>query len=448
LETMVKTAPSSTARAVAAAVLLLGCQADPPCGLRTCDIREADCQKTAAIAAACLLGQPAIEVPVELVTRQQLVNDAVTETNQSDLGRETIRLQALSLLDLADPDVTPVQASTALTARTGAYYSGRDKKITIVVEGNGARPLDGPYDVGMLVHESAHAIQDSLGHLSFPRADGDATSDRRMARGVMVEGEASLAGTLTTLGLYGYDVGDVPWEITFARLGDLAGQGASGSQIPADIAYSYFAYPFGLAVAYRAWASGGTAALTQLWAQPPLSSRQALLPPTVEPLPDQRPIEPLGDDAVPMLPAASAYFSGDRVGAFVFELFIRRAERRAGVSPSRARAFAGQVAGDFLSIFTAADGPSIYWRLRFPSVPSANLALAYVDQIGAHRWSVVQRDRDLIIVGTPPNGLMPPPTTTWTSPPPPAPPAPGGAAPSVDLTHGCWRPGPLTLGAP
>src|SRR6185369_1931833 len=71
LETMVKRAPRAAA-AVASILLLLGCQADPPCGLRTCDISQPACQKIAAQAAACLLGQPAVEVPIELVTRQQL----------------------------------------------------------------------------------------------------------------------------------------------------------------------------------------------------------------------------------------------------------------------------------------------------------------------------------------------------------------------------------------
>ena len=59
-----------------AALSVAACAPDPPCGLRVCDIREADCQSMAAAAAACLRGVDPVVVPVTVVPREYFIAQA------------------------------------------------------------------------------------------------------------------------------------------------------------------------------------------------------------------------------------------------------------------------------------------------------------------------------------------------------------------------------------
>lgn len=406
----------------------LACSADP-CGLRACDIRDGDCQRSAATAAACLLDQPPQQIPVALMTRSQYVQEQLAGSNAGDVVREQRRLDALALMDLADPGVTPQTAATALSGRVAAFYSPGDKRITIVTEDGDDGPLDGAWNTSLLVHESTHALQDAAGRLAFPLGDDDTSYDRLLVRGALVEGEASLVESLATLGLFDHAASDVPWDRLFARLHPLAERIAAASPVPADLAYSYFAYPFGLSTAYRAYATSGTAGLAGLWSSPPLSTRQILLPPGAPELAAPV-VEDLGPEAVPALPSEFAFLDGARMGAFVFKLFLLRPQLRSGQAPGSAStdALVAKLRGDYLALFWRGDHPVATWRLRFADRAMALQAANHLGQAARH-WSMVTIDRDLILyapsgsVNTPPGGedlakLLA--TATWKTPPPPA----------------------------
>jgi hypothetical protein len=424
-----------------ALLLLLGlpaCAPDARCGLRACDIRKSDCQQSAAAAAACLLGRPPQVIPIETVRRSQYVSGELAGTQTGDSVREQRRLDALILLDLADPGSTPQTATASLSGRVAAYYSPRDKKITVITDDGDDSPLDGASNMSLLVHESTHALQDAAGRLAYPPADGDRSYDRDMAQGALIEGEASLTESLTTLALFEHDVADVPWQRLFDRFDDLVSRVAAASPVPVDLAYSYFAYPFGLATTYRAYAAQGTAGLDGLWATPPVSARQIILGPDAPELANGPVVEDLGPASVPDLPAEFEFVDGDRTGAFVFRLFVMRAERHSGMAlprGSQARAMAANLRGDYLSLFNRGAA----WRLRFATNEYATLVAAYLNQFSplyrgspanGPSWQIFRNGRDVVVAALP---FMP---DNWKAPPVPTPvPATAGASRRVICPH-------------
>ena len=423
----------------AALVLLTACSPDARCGLHACDIRATDCQQTAAAAAACLLGQPPQQIPIALVTRSQYIAGEIAAAHAGDVAREQRRLDALVLLDLADGGVTPEQAATSLSDRVAAFYDPAVKKITIVTDDNSDTPLDGATNMSLLVHESTHALQDARGRLAYPPPDGDRSYDRAMAQAALIEGEASLTESLTTLALFEHDVAKVPWEPVFTRLHALGTRIAAAAPVPIDLAYSYFAYPFGLSTMYRGYAALGPAGLDAIWASPPVSTRQILLDPGAPELGSPL-VEDLGPESVPELPAEFAFVDGDRTGAFVFQLFVLRAEQHSRVplpAGSRALALAANLRGDYLSLWNRANArPAAVaiWRLRFSSTEQATLAWEHLDRVQRWTasarpalWSPRQQDRDVIL--TAPAADLLAATATWKAPPPPpAPPAASASA--------------------
>jgi hypothetical protein len=418
-------------------LVLLGCQADDgACGLHACDVRQAACQAMASQAAACLLGQPPREIPVALLPRTRLVADAVDEANQGDVPAQQRRLDALALLFLADRGVTPQELAQARSARVGAFYDLETKGITIVTDGD--RALDTVFDVSVLVHEFTHALQDAAGRLPFPLADGDTSYDRFQARGVLVEGEASLTESLATLTLYDRSPGKVPWTTLLPALQSLSERYAAAAPVPLDLAYSYFAYPFGLSTMYRAYAAAGTAGLDRLWAEPPLSARQVMyqLATTAPNAGLDGPIvEDLADQAVPVLAADMAYLEGDRQGAFVFKLALLRAEQRLRLGPlsGASEQLVAGLRGDFFTYAGKVDnqGALVVWRLRFATPELASLAAFHLPRLSS-RWTVSPLGgRDLVLAaqtsGSP--VFFTAEVGAWQAPPPVMPRfAPPGAA--------------------
>jgi hypothetical protein len=432
----------------------LSCAPDTRCGIKACDIRKSDCQQSASTSAACLLGHPPQQIPVETVTRSQYVSGEVAGTQTGDVARQQRRLDAMMTLDLADPTATPQTATSSLSGRVAAFYNPPTKKITIVTDDGDDTPLDGAWNMSLLVHESTHALQDAAGRLAYPPPDGDRSYDRDMAQGALIEGEASLTETLTTLALFERDVGDVPWERLFARFDDLVSRIAAAAPVPVDLAYSYFAYPFGLMTTYRAYAAQGTAGLDQLWMTPPVSARQIILGPGAPQLASGPVVEDLGPDAVPALPVVFEFVDGDRTGAFVFRLFVMRAERhslKVASDASLARVLAANLRGDYLSLFVhhdrSGDHPAAAWRLRFATVDDAERAVAYLNQLapavdgrnagGPSRgpsWHAYQIDRDVVVA----SAAIPDPTVliSWkAAPAPPVVPAAAGAVRPVICPH-------------
>jgi hypothetical protein len=435
MEVVVKRASPAVLLFVAAA---LGCHDTGPCGLRRCDIREPDCQRRTAEAAACLRQVEPIPIAMTVVDRDAYIQSEVSAPVDPEQKEQWTRTNVgLGLLGLGDPQVGYADAVAANSGWVAAFYSGKDKMITILSRKD--FHFDSAFAVTLLVHESVHALQDQAGRLSGSIDPADDSLDRGLAAVAMIEGEADLMQDLAALELFERDESQVPWARVFAKSLARADQYAAIDPLPIERSYQHFAYAFGSAYLHGARASGGATAIDGIWTAPPVSTRQVMAG-FGAPEPNAGPwLENLGADSEPALPDALARVAGDRLGAFALGVFLANLRPAPGLStlyssPVRAAA-AAELRGDHISIFydPTADRTVTAWRLRFSRAETA-AQLAELIRHGPDRetplWQVEARDRDLIVLasnvsqrdgylGTQVSWRAPP-----APPPPPQPPEP------------------------
>jgi hypothetical protein len=347
-----------------AALAATACAPDPPCGLRVCDIREADCQSMAAAAAACLRGVDPVTVPVTVVPREDFIAQAAAAPLTPEQEESFRRWNAgLAVLGLAPADNTAATDRAASAAQLGGVYSFTAKQITIV---DGGQPLDSVPWVGLLVHENEHAIQDARFGLSDLYANHAFDLDHALAFGSVFEGEATLVEDLADTGFFGLAADDIPWPNVFERWEANARNAARSSPLPVSLAWSHFRYPFGTAFVKGALDATGWSGVDALFTLPPGGTRQVIagfgvLEPAGGPW-----VEDLGDDAVPVLGDGYDYVGTDRLGAWLFEVFVKRLRDEYSYGtvdlPRLLRS-------DALSIFQDRNtgGAVAVWRLRLPA---------------------------------------------------------------------------------
>ena len=394
------------ARRIAGAVLvaLLASACDEggpvPCGLRVCDIREPGCQQMAGEAAACLRGVTPVAVPVTVVSRDAYMQMAADMTPTPEAEAAFLRWNAgLSLLGLAPAASSSADTRAASAANTGGFYSAADKQITVIDDGV---PLGSwPY-VALLVHEWTHAIQDARFDLQQLGATNATDLDRGLAWGAVFEGEATYVGDLAASGLFGLGAADIPWRKVFDNWQAAARGQARTSPFPVSLAWAHFRYPFGSDFVKGTVDAAGWSGVDTLFGTAPGGTREVIAGAGAQE-PDQGPwVEDLGADAVPILPDQFQYLDYDRMGAWIFETFLRRL-----FVDSAADTLAPRLRGDTLSTFRdqVTDGTIAVWRLRLSSAQAVTDALANVDlqvafaRLGAVRVEVA--DRDLILVAAP-----------------------------------------------
>jgi hypothetical protein len=386
--------------ALAAGLPLLGCAADACPGLESCDIRRASCQLHTAAVTRCLSGNDTGEPRVNVVNApsyvEQRTAEAEAEPETEDLRDER---QALALLNLmpAERDVAASQAE--IWSRVAAFYDSDTGEITVLDRG---QPLDSPNLVVLLLHEMVHAAQDQRDDAYELRAGDD---DGALARRALTEGEAVLYEDLATALGYGYEASDFDWGEIFATFQDRS----LDQNIATDQAYLmsrlYFPYAFGGAFLQRVWRQGGNAAVRDLFADPPRSTRQVLAghgapPPQATGL-DTPPTWREDPTAVgsPVLPPEYQLVTTSNLGAWLFELFRQR--RLNSDAPAVSPLGEGFL-GDVLNVFR---GPTpgevaLYWRLRFESEARAEALTRELALAPLPALAYVQSGRDVVIAAS------------------------------------------------
>jgi hypothetical protein len=433
--------------AVAGLALALGaCAPEPPCGLRVCDIREAECQRMAAQAAACLRGEPAIDIPVTLVGRDEFVAEAAATTLSPDEA-ERFRLwnAGYATLALAPVDNDPGQASAANAASTAAFYDPDEKRITVIDDG---RPLDHWTYIPTLVHEFTHALQDARFDLDALFGQHATDTDRALAFGAVVEGDATYTGDLASAGFFGLATDDIPWDRVLGNWQSWALVQARISPLPVELAWAHFRYPFGTGFVKGALDAAGTAGVANAFTTPPDGTRQVMAGFGAAEPGGGVWNEDFATAAVPILDPRFTFVGADRMGAWLLEVFLTRLD---GPSADRDALTRG-LRGDVLSIFhdPVTDGAIAVWRLR-PPRPSVSDSTYYrrldwlgsvVRQLPAARVEgAVPADgdsgEDIVIVAATSRSLL-----DDVSPYPPfqaIPPASGTAPLTASVGRGCAR---------
>jgi hypothetical protein len=297
----------------ALALLLLGLGGAPGCGdsdrapplgssttpiagcedfsYRPCDILTESCQREVFALVACVRGGSAVSRPppvrqldeasaIALVAEASAMGsmtDGVDAMSAMTLDARAFRaeVRGLELLGLLEPglitdvgDVLDQSVSSAI-----AYYLPSTREVVIIDRGD---PIDDLEANTVLAHEFVHALQDAQHDLTTFGADLVFDSDGNLAISSLIEGEASLYQYLLGFAYQGTDVGRVNFSSFFASLTGLGLEVTLDAGSPALTAESIFPYTFGAAYAGRAWLSGGSRGLDDLYQAPPRTSWEVL----------------------------------------------------------------------------------------------------------------------------------------------------------------------------
>ena len=377
-------------------LLAWGCVPPPPCGLHRCDIRQAACQSLVAANTSCLREEPLLQVPVTVVSREDYVNQQIaqTMTPQNDQSFEAWNT-GLALLGLSRRDATSADTASTSAGNVAAFYSPKDKSITIVDGGQG---FDSRIAVSTLAHEYTHALQDAAVGFEALSMASATDLDHSLAAYAVTEGEATVIQDLVEIGLFGDDANDIPWTRVFTGWEAETRRNSAASPFPVTLAWMYFHYPFGTPFVHAALAAGGWQVVDRLRVSPPTGTREVIAGFGAVEASGGPWAEDLGADAVPALAEPFQYLDADRMGAWILEQFAAR------LTP-RPTAPIGDLRGDALSMFRdqITGGVLAVWRLRFPSAESAALLIKILaDSTPAGPSDVairsLQLDRDVLVI--------------------------------------------------
>jgi hypothetical protein len=249
-----------------AALVVAACSGPAPL-LKTCDVRQSDCQQDLFLALHQLRGQlwdPWTSPPRVLVLDRQRYRDlSRIQLGPPSASAWTPALRELGLLP-ADVDADEADRSWFTETTLGAYWS-RPQLVTLVDDDKST--FDDPGSVSSLVHEYLHVAQDRELDLLSSRAR--LTTDREMVRNALIEGEARMFETLARLTLQHADASAAAIRDRMER--ELLGwrkASLSATALHAHVRRS-FPYPLGGALFADAWAEGGSPGINQVYAHPP-----------------------------------------------------------------------------------------------------------------------------------------------------------------------------------
>lgn len=369
-----------------------------PCGLRACDIRDAQCQQDIAASTACLRDVPAVMVPVTVINRDDYVRDAMATpwTPEQEQAFRTWT-DGLALFGLAPKGQSTADYAGVQAAWVGAFYSHDSKSITVLDHGY---PLDSIYAVALLAHECQHAIQDARYGIEATFDSHGTTFDSAQAISAVIEGEASVVGDRALIHLFGDSPSEISWPSIFRKWQARQRTRALTSTDPVTLAYPTFSYAFGTSFLHQAITAGGWPAADGVFAAPPSGAREVMAGfQAVQPAAGTW-AEDLGDAAVPVLDSRFTFQRAERMGAWVAAMLLGRAPVYLDDDPER------RITGDELSFFRdqVTDTVVAAWRLRFATTTAAEAiatTILGVLERGGAGWEAVRVqvvDRDIILL--------------------------------------------------
>ncbi|HEY3497572.1 MAG TPA: hypothetical protein VGK73_22900, partial [Polyangiaceae bacterium] len=300
---------------------------------RACDIRAVACQTQILALAACLRGEEPGELPsVELMTPAEVRTYYESAAEEDDGPDPTHYEHALSSLGLVAPGAFSDESRiTDQVDFLGGFYEFTTKRLVIVDRDEaGLEPLPGS---AILLHEFVHYLQDrELDLAAYYEAEAD-SDDSRLALVSLVEGEAEFYEWRYVAALAGIDGAEVDWKKTFQNLIVEDELGMLEEESPYLERYRTFRYSFGSRYVHWLHERGGSAAVHEAYASPPLTTR-TLMASATEPVVDLDPAE----FAEPLPPPEwSLFYAPTSLGAWgVFLLALPAA----GIDAARSLALA------------------------------------------------------------------------------------------------------------
>lgn len=365
---------------------------EPPCGLRLCDIRDPDCQRTTAQATACLNERPMVSVPMRVLPVEEFLNQSSGPVSDEQIQAERRWNKALSLVGLAPPDLDPAAAARASASRVAAYYADIEQGITIIDHGD---PLDSLYAVTLLVHEYTHALQDKAVDLGAYFGRHAVTTDSALAASSLVEGDASHTEDLAAMNLFHTDSGGIPWAKMYQHWQTTARRARDLSPTPVLLAWAHFNYPFGTEMVSVYWRAGGWPAAHERYLRPPASTAQVLSELAGAPAAEGHWMKDLGDASIPVLPDRFRFLGADGLGAWTWLAFLAKRTLAQGVE----RELVAALRGDVFSWHLDAESGDVLvaWRLRL----NPSLAARFAQEVSAANnrlWVTYVLGGDLVLI--------------------------------------------------
>lgn len=378
-----------------------------PCEHRVCDIADPACIEQVSATVACKLGQTELVIPeVRMLSAAEVVAELEAEREtptDQEIQAITDYFRGESLVGLMPPDYSYSLPQANITNWAVAFYSRDDDSVVIITDNLDA-DTHGSYLV--MVHEMIHVYQDAAWDLDALHEAHARSFDRFMGLRAVLEGEATLYGSLASIELEGYLPFEIDWAAYFEDFQADVLMAANTSEEPSLDAIGQFPYAYGIEFMYQAWWQGDREAIDEVFEQPPDSVRQAMA--GYEAWPDQ--LEngdaELDLHAAPVLPEHYTALGGGHQSLWLLNAMLRRT---AGRTEAWSSAILDDISADFLSVYRDEQSGELVaiWRIQTDA-----LALARAGMLGpGSRWAedpaaspashlITSVDADLVLVAT------------------------------------------------
>jgi hypothetical protein len=344
----------------------VGC-APPARPLTPCDVRQSDCQQTAAAKVDELRGRlwdPGTRAPeVKVITPLELLQIAEALARQLNRAAASATwTPPLQSAGLVDPAVDVVTADQLLFADSLAVYWPAARRVTIVDRGDALDDVDATVT---LVHELVHAAQDrELDLLRSPAL----TTDQELVRTALVEGEAVLHHTRAELSLRGTDAKTFDWSASFQAW--FAGERALTTLVASPHAEIRLRWPYSVGGHWvaQAWLREGVTGVNRTFLDPPRDFLTMLLALDGRPQDDRRPVLCASGRAIP----GATLVAADTLGAAL--LYAHLVRTLSPVDDDQAWQAALTWRGDRMWLLRdAQQTPIMFWRVHAPGMRATSI---------------------------------------------------------------------------
>jgi hypothetical protein len=362
--------------------------------LERCDVREAACQETLALAVGCLrdrkAGMPEVRLIGEADYAEMLLQDSAQPASTAAAQQQQRWFDGIASFGLATAGTSGGQRAEDRAARTGAVYRYATRDIVLIDRG---MKLDDEETVTTLAHEMVHAQQDSERDLKDWARRYATTDDRALAAASVYEGEATHYQALIAHALHDEVLDEAEWDARYEAWQAEDFKLADEHETAYTTAHLSFPYAFGGALVTHAWLQDGQAAIDALYDDPPLSTR-AIMFGTAEG--EAQAMTLLQQAALPLLSIDFTPVSYTSLGAFMFRAFLRHH----GLDEEAALGAAESLGADVFSVQYQRDTEELVSAWRVHLLDGADTA--WVDDLELDGIAVMQSGSQLSFVAAEP----------------------------------------------
>jgi hypothetical protein len=311
------------------ALSMSGCGADDEtsaqtCAYSVCTITDASCVQEVARVVGCKRGESTVAPTVRFLTAKELLAEreagSVPLTDEELQERQDI-LDAQALVGLMPAGIQLSNMTADPDFNFSALYRVQTKDVVVLTD----QGSDDDYKAYLLlVHEMVHAYQDARWDLAAQQQTHATTFDRGLGHRALIEGEAEWYTTLADLQFAGLSVDEVDWSEHFGSWQADVLERAAASEWPLRDVRSLFTYAHGSKLVFDAWQQSSSAAIDELYAQPPDSVRQVMAGYAAWPDQFQNEDAAFNPQAAPVLSNGYELLDGGHLGVWLLNAMVQR----------------------------------------------------------------------------------------------------------------------------